>query len=170
MTPDTDPRLGASRGELALDDSEKLGLTLCAMAAQSRHSLDLVSRHLDPTLLNTAEFAEAVKRLVLGNQRARVRLLVLDPAPLVTHGHRLVELAQNLSSYITLRVPAPVHRQFNEAWLVADGKGYVYRRFSDRWEATADFHAPPQCRQYTQRFDEMWNRAAPDPHLRRLHL
>ena len=170
MSDHTAPRLGETRGELALEDSETLRLTLCAMAAQARHSLDIVSRHLDPTLLNTPEFVEAVSRLVRGNQRARVRLLILDSAPLVSRGHRLVELAQRLSSYIALRVPAPIHRHLNEAWLVADATGYVYRPFSDRWEATADFHAPRQARQHTQRFDEIWTAGLPDPNLRRLHL
>ena len=84
MTDHTAPRLGETRGELALEGSETLRLTLCAMAAQARQSLDIVSRHLDPTLLNTPEFVEAVSRLVRGNQRARVRLLVLDSAPLVS--------------------------------------------------------------------------------------
>lgn len=162
--------LGASDRLFETARAEELGRVLLELAQQARRTLDLVSRHLDPPLYDREDFVDAVKQLVLGSSRARVRLLVLDPAPVVTHGHRLVPLAQRLSSYVELRVPAPEHREFNEAWLVADKDGYAHRRFSDRYEASCNFHDPRLATHLTNRFDELWQRAQPDPNLRRLHL
>jgi hypothetical protein len=162
--------LGASDRPFETASAEELCRVLLELAQQAQRTLDLVSRHLDPPLYDREDFVEAVKQLVLGSPRSRVRLLVLDPAPVVTHGHRLVPLAQRLSSYIELRVPAPEHREFNEAWLVADKEGYAHRRFSDRYEATCNFHDPRLAVHLTNRFDELWQRAQPDPNLRRRHL
>lgn len=167
---DTSRVLGTSEREFETERAEELRGVLLELAQQTRRTLDLVSRHLDPPLYDHEEFVEAVKQLVLGSPRARVRLLILDPAPLVSQGHRLMPLAQRLSSYIELRVPAPEHREFNEAWLVADKDGYAHRRFSDRYEATCNFHDPRLATHLTNRFDELWQRAQPDPNLRRLHL
>ncbi|MCC7122975.1 MAG: hypothetical protein IT493_15585 [Gammaproteobacteria bacterium] len=162
--------LGASDQVFETGRATELRRALLELAQQATRSIDLVSRHLDPSLLDHDMFAAAVKRLVLGSTRARVRVVVLDPAPLVTHGHRLVALAQRLSSYIELRVPGPEHREFNESWLVADNAGYAHRRFSDRFEATINFNDPRLATHLTNRFDELWHRAQPDPNLRRLHL
>ncbi len=165
------PLLGISAGRLAFDRSEPLREVCLALAAQARLSLDIVSRHLDPALFDTEPFSAAVKDLVRENsRRAQVRILVLDSATLVSRGHRLVDLGQRLTSAIALRVPAPEHRDFNEAWLVADNTGYVYRRFSDRFDAEADFSDRRRAQSLTNRFEELWNRAQHEPNFRRLHL
>lgn len=162
--------LGTTDHEFEIERAEALREVLLALTSQARRTLDIVSRHLDPTLYDRDDFVEAVKAIALGSSRAQIRVLVLDPAPVVSQGHRLVQLAQRLSSFVQVRVPAPEQREFNEAWLVADKDGYAHRRFSDRFEATANFHDPRLAVHLTNRFDELWQRASPDPNLRRLHL
>lgn len=162
--------LGVSDAVLELDDSATVGAALLALASQARRSIEIVSRHLDPVLYDTDAFAAALRGLVVDSRRAQVRMLVLDPSPVVSRGHRLVELAQRLSSYVAIRVPGPEHREFNEAWLVADNTGYLHRRFSDRFEAVANFADRRFATHLANRFDEIWQRAQPDPNLRRLHI
>jgi hypothetical protein len=162
--------LGDTRGEWETDRSETVRELALAMASQAQRTLDIVSRHLDPPLYNTGPFVEAVKELALRGRHSRIRLLVIDPAPLVAGGHRLLELAQRLSTFISLRVPGPDHRQFNEAWLIADSTGYIRRLFSDRYEGTASFADRRYARELTHEFDNLWQHAEPDPNLRRLHL
>ncbi len=162
--------LGETDEEIALTRSDEVRDACVALARQARRSLELVSRHLDPALFDTDEFATAVRELVVNSRRAQMRILVLDAAPVVARGHRLVELAQRLSSYISIRVPAPEHKDFNEAWLVADTTGFLHRRFSDRYEATANFDDRRHASALANRFEEIWQRAQPDANLRRLHL
>lgn len=166
----TERTLGETAEEFTLDRSEAVGEISLALATQARRSLDIVSRHLDPALYDTEKFTAAVRELVVDRGRAQVRILILNSAPVITRGHRLVEMAQRLSSFISVRVPAPEHKDFNEAWLVADNTGYVYRRFSDRYDATANFDARRESNNLTNRFEELWNRAQLDPNLRRLHI
>ena len=155
---------------LELARSEEVREQSLALVQQARHSVDIVSRHLDPMLYNTAAFAAALRAMILDTRRAQVRLLVLDPAPLASQGHRLLELARHLTSFITVRTPAPEHKEFNEAWLVADNTGYLHRRFSDRYEATANFADRRQSNSLTNRFEDLWQRAESASSVRRLHL
>jgi hypothetical protein len=99
-----------------------------------------------------------------------VRLLVMDLRPLVTQGHRLLDLMDRVPSFIDLRAPAPQHRTFNEALLVADRLGYVHRQFADRYEGIASYADRRVAARLTARFEELWERALPDPNFRRLHL
>lgn len=170
MTETPDRTLGETDEELLIERSEALREVSLSLATQARHSLDIVTRHLDPAIYDSEAFVTAVKSLILNSRRARVRIMVLDSGPLLHHGHRLVDVAQRLSSYVALRVPGPEHKDFNEAWLVADNTGYAHRRYSDRFEAIANFNDRRQAGALTSRLDELWNHALADPNFRRLHL
>lgn len=97
-------------------------------------------------------------------------MLITDPGPLVSRGHRLLDLAQQLTSYIAVRRPGREHRQFNEGWLLVDNIGYVRRKFADRFEGVCDFANARAASELTDRFDEMWERGQEISGLRRLHL
>lgn len=163
-------KLGETAEVFALELSEDVREVSLALATQARRSLDIVTRHLDVVLYDNEAFANAMRELVVDSRRAQVRILVLDSGQVVTHGHRLIELARRLSSFISVKVPAPEHKDFNEAWLVADTTGYLHRRFSDRYEATANFADRRHSANLANRFNELWNHALQDPNFRRLHL
>ena len=164
-------RLGEDGEELALATRAECAAAAAALARQARRGLEIWSRDLDPALYDRTEFLEAVRALVLGHRHARVRAIVYDARAVVRRGHRLVELARQLPSYVELRTPPPEdYAEYPEAFLVADGRGVLRRPFADRWEATACFDAPLAARDLLRLFDEAWDVSTPDPELRRLHL
>jgi hypothetical protein len=164
------PVLGVSAEQIEIVDSRQLAELSLALTLQCTRYLDIVSRHLDPPVYDNDAFFAAVKQLALGNRYARIRLLITDSRPLVTHGHRLINLAMRLPSFIAVRSPAAQHREFNEAFLLADNVGYVHRRFADRFEGTANFCDRRLCAALGERFEELWERGTPDPNFKRLHL
>lgn len=162
--------LGETAGTIEIDTRATVAEISLELARQCRHSLDIVSRHLDPDIYDNEEFVDAVKELVLDNHQARVRVIIIDARPLVTQSHRLIDLATRVSTYIEIRGPAAQHKTFNEAMLVADNVGYVHRQFSDRFEATASFADRRITHRLTERLDEMWERGQLDSNFRRLHI
>ncbi|MGE0486108.1 MAG: acyltransferase [Gammaproteobacteria bacterium] len=170
MSDPSGPVLGQTDAPIDIDGSALLADVALALAGQCRRHLDIVSRHLDPAVYDNDDFAAAVKQLALGNRHARIRLFIVDPRPLVSRGHRLLDLAERLPSFVHVRVAAPPQKEFNEAILLADRKGYVHRRFADRFEGTANFNDPRLAAALADRIDELWERGQPDPNFRRLHL
>lgn len=162
--------LGASAGVLTLDTRDAVAAVSLQLVRQARRTLAIVSRHLDPLLYDNDEFYTAVKDLARSHRLACVRIFIIDPRPLVSGGHRLLGLAERLSSTVSIRTPAPEHKQFNEAFLLADNVGYVHRQFSDRYEAEADFAGPRRAHALADRLTELWERGLPDPNFRRLQL
>lgn len=162
--------LGTHDETLLIEDRATLARVCVSMVEQCARYLTIVSRHLDRPLYDNDAFADAVKSLALGNRRAEIRLLVIDSRPLVTTGHRLIELANRLPSFVSLRAPARQHRTFNEAILLADNCGYVHRQFSDRFEATASFNDKRVVAGLSDQVSEMWERGVPDTNFRRLHI
>ena len=162
--------LGVSEAPFEVSTRDALAEVCVAMATQARRSLDIVSRHLDAPLFDNEAFAAAVKQLALSHRSAHVRLFILDPRPLVGQNHRLIDLASRLPTFIDIRTPAPQHKSFNEALLIADNVGYVRRQFADRFEAEVDFSSRRRAAALTERLNDMWERGQRDPNFRRLHL
>ncbi len=162
--------LGVSAAPFEVSTRDALAEVCLAMVSQARRSVDIVSRHLDAPLFDNEAFAAALKQLALSHRSARVRLFVLDPRPLLGQSHRLIDLATRLPTFIDIRTPAPQHRSFNEALLIADNLGYVRRQFADRFEAEVDFCSRRRAAALTERLNDMWERGQLDPNFRRLHL
>ena len=140
------------------------------MVSQTRRTLDIVSRHLDPLIYDTTEFSASLQRFVLEFRQARVRIIVMDSTPIVGRGHRIIHLAQRLSSYIELRNPSRDHKKYNSAFLLADQIGTVHRVLADRFEGVISFNDPKSAQLLKERFEEMWPSATPDPNFRRLSI
>jgi hypothetical protein len=171
MAGDTDPS-GLKAEDIIFSSSLELARLSADMAGRARRRLDIASRSLEPAVYDTKEFLEAVQKLVLAARgRACVRILVLDPEALISRGdHRLVQLAMRVSSYMEIRRPGPDHQEFNEALLIADGKGVIHRKQADRYEGVANFHAPRRAAHLSQSFETLWQHAELDPNFRRLML
>ncbi|MDA0823273.1 MAG: hypothetical protein O3C28_12740 [Proteobacteria bacterium] len=156
--------------EIAFETSDALCALSLDIVTNCKRTLDITSRHLDPILFDNQAFADSVSQLVRNNRLAKVRLLVLDIGPVVARGHRLMELASRLSSFITIRKPGNDYKNFNEAMLIADTKAYTHRRFADRYDGLGSHNDIRRATDLTGRFDELWERAEPDPNFRRLHI
>ncbi len=162
--------LGASTESLHIESSADHAEVAAHMVDQTRRHLDIVSRHLDPQVYDTGEFIDAVTTLVAGNRHARVRIIVLDPEPLIRTGHRLLDLASRLSSFIEIKIPGPDFQDYNQAMLLADESGFIYRKHSDRYDALAHFNDKSYVSELKRQFEDIWETAEIDPNFRRLSL
>lgn len=156
--------------EILFETSEELREIALSMTIGCGRTLDIASRHLDPLIYDHEPFVEAVKQVVLNNRRAQVRILICDLAPVVQRGHRLLDLAKRLSSYISVRKPGPDYKNFNEAMLLADTRSYIYRQLADRYDGVASYDDIRRAQDLKGRFNEVWQRADIDSNLRRLHI
>jgi hypothetical protein len=156
--------------EIAFDDSLTLRSLSLEIAQNGRRTIDIGSRHLDPAVYDNQPFVDALKDLVLRNRLARVRLLISDMAPVISRGHRLIDLASRLSSFIAVRKPGKDYKNFNEAMLVADKNAYTHRRFADRYDGIGSLDDIRRASVLSGQFDEIWERADLDPNFRRLHI
>ena len=163
-------RLGSSDLDIELATRIEAEHATNLMTEQAQDTLDIFSRHLDPGLYEQSDFLANLSRMCLRNRKARIRFLVQQPAEAVKHCQRLLELARKLSSSIELRQPHPDYRQHNQAFLVADQCGLIYRKLSDRYEGIANFYTPVEAKRRTDFFTEVWDRSEVNPEFRRLYL
>lgn len=162
--------LGEDRHPVYVETSAQVKEASIALVAQSQRSVEIVSRHLDPAVYDNTEFASALRRFLLDSSRARVHIIVMDSKPILSTGHRLIDLAQKLSSYVEIRKPDKQHADYNCAFLLADRTGSVHRQLADRFEGVVNFGDRRAAGELGDTFNEMWAHAEPDPNLRRIRI
>ncbi len=140
------------------------------IATCAKRSLDIYSPTLEPALYEGMEFLSQVKRLILGQHYARVRVLLHDPAQAVRRGHRLVEMSRHLSSFIEIRKASTDYEGHAEDFMVADASAFCYRARASQWHGVADTQSRAVSKRYLDLFTEIWERSATEQEFRRLHL
>lgn len=163
-------KLGDQREVIEISTAAEHAAAALAMVRQCQHSIEIISRELDPPIYNTPEFIEAITGLILNRHRARLRVLLFDPAAVVRHGHRLTETAARLSTFIEMRKPAPQFHAYNQSLMVVDATGYIQRLSAERFEGKVCFNDVRTCKYVLDDFENMWEKSAPDPNLRRFNI
>lgn len=171
----TPPLADKSRGtrspeyrELGSRENNRAAAT--QLAENARRSLALFTRDLEPAIYDTPEFLAAVQKLALRSRYARIRVVVIDPTLAIKDGHRLIELARKLSSYIELRRPSEDHAKLSDTFLISDDSGLLYRPLASRYEGFADPHDSLGARTHLRSFDDIWEQAEPETEFRCLGL
>ena len=163
-------KLGESDTEIELETRADAQHATDLMIKQVNSSLEIHSRELDAPLYNRSGFLDSLARLCTLNRKFRMRILSIDPMAAVNRGHRIIELSRKHSTAIEIRHVHSDYRHFNEAFLIADNTGLVFRPLSDRFEGYANFNAPINAQRKLDYFNEVWERSEPHPDLRRLHI
>lgn len=139
------------------------------MVRDARREICVQSHRLDAFAYGGTAFLEAVKHLVLGNRRARVRILVNEVRP-AAQGHRLVDLGRALSSFMEFRHLAQVDRGDCADRVIVDAVSCIERLTPDSLDAKYNPHAPSDSRRRMEGFEHLWERAQPSPEFRDLWL
>lgn len=159
--------LGRDHELLVVSDREGCRLLVERMAGQARRSFHILTQDLDRGLFDTTAFIESARRVISGDPRSRIRVLVHELDGAVRGGHRLVELARRSPSHVEIR---QLSRAYHHAFFVADEIGVVDRKQGDRFEATADFNDPGRARDLLEFFAGLWEKSKPTPETQHISL
>jgi predicted GNAT family N-acyltransferase len=151
----------------AVAQAQAAALELVRLA---RHRVAILTPDLEPALYSSPEVRDELSRVARSSRFASVRILVRDVRRAVREGHHLVELADQLSSYVHVRVPAIDDEPTTDAFLIADDDAILYRPVGDRPEGVVEVGASALARERLRSFDRLWERAEPHPDLRRLGI
>lgn len=162
--------LGRDAGVVQLSSVEEYALVATRLLTQTRREFCLLTLDLEKPVFDRREFLDALKALALRSRFSRIRILLQDHEPVVRRGHRVIELARRLTSSLEIRIPADDWLEHPENFLLADQTGYLHRELANRYQASADFHAPLVVRKLRKQFDEIWDSAQADSELRRLYI
>ncbi len=126
------------------------------IAREATRKVSIFTHDLEPGIYDNPDFLEVIKRLVLSQTYARIRVLIAEPMRAIKNGNNFVHLGRRLNTYIEFRHVREDLRTHAEAFCIADEKALVYRLQAQRWEGIADTYEPAVAQLYGKMFDEIW--------------
>ncbi len=135
---------------------DEMRLAAIEVVSDARRRISIFTHDLEPGIYDSPEFLEVVKRMVLSQTYARIRVLIADPTHAVKTNNDFVHLGRRLNSYIEFRHVREDLRTHTEAFCIADETALVYRLQASRWEGIADTYEPAVAKVYGRMFDEIW--------------
>lgn len=156
---------------VAVESREQALTETLGLVAAGRRELCIYTRDLDPILFDAEPMLEALKRFAISGRGASIRILVQDPRSASQRGHRLIALAQRLSSVFAFRTPMQEEDlQYASAFVLNDVRGYYFRTLGNRFEGEAVNYAPGKHAQLQEYFDQVWERSEASEELRPISL
>ncbi len=149
---------------------EEMRQAAIAIAREARRKVSIFTHDLEPGIYDDPDFLEVIKRLVLSQTYARIRVLIADPTRAIKNGNNFVHLGRRLNSYIEFRHVREDLRTHAESFCIADETSLVYRLQASRWEGIADTHEPAVARLYSKMFDEIWLASEVEMEFRQLGI
>lgn len=125
---------------------------------------------IDPVLFDNDSIISKLSEFARRSQRTRLRLVVHDTQRNVVDSHRLLPLAQKLTSHIQIHLSHPKYQDQRSLFIVVDQQSYLYCPNSERYQGRAELQPSAYARELQKQFEEFWNHSRPDTNSRRLHL
>ncbi len=149
---------------------EEMRQAVIDVAREATRKVSIFTHDLEPGIYDDPEFLEVIKRLVLSQAYARIRVLIADPARAIKNGNNFVHLGRRLNTYIEFRHVHEDLRTHAESFCIADETALVYRLQASRWEGIADTHEPAVAKLYAKVFDEIWLASEVEMEFRQLGI
>ena len=153
-----------------ISTQEEMRRAVIDVATVADRKVSIFTHDLDPGIYDDPDFLEIIKRLVLSQTYARIRVLIADPARAIKNGNAFVHLGRRLNTYIEFRHVREDHRTHAESFCIADETALVYRLQAKRWEGIADTYEPAVSRLYGKMFDEIWQASEVELEFRQLGM
>jgi len=153
-----------------ISTQQELRQAVIEVASEATRRVSIFTHDLEPGIYDDPDFLEVIKRLVLSQAYARIRVLIADPSRAVKNGNAFVHLGRRLNTYIEFRHVREDLRTHAESFCIADETALVYRLQASRWEGIADTYDPSIAKVYGRMFDEIWHASEVEFEFRQLGI
>lgn len=162
--------LGKTNAEILFESAEANKNAALSMLRQGHFIVSIYTQDLDPQVLNDERFAQHLINLVKHYKQMRIQVLVRDSRKAVQSSHILIRLAQQLSTHIEVKTVPDVYSDVKASFMVVDRTGFYYRPKASEFSGSVNFNSPARAVKLLEFFNDVWDKAEPDPHFRKLHL
>jgi len=166
----THPYPQSQSERLRFEGRDEARALVLEIAQQAKRQICIYGRDIDSILFDNPEFIDCVQSLALRSTRTEIKILVHDTSVNVQRDHRLIPLAQHLTSSIHIHNTAKQHRDSQQTLLLVDDFAYLNCPRATVYDGFACLYDRLEVRQLQKTFDEQWSQSSPDVGMRRLNL
>lgn len=163
-------RNGNVENDIHFTSNEEHIALLDKLSSQALRSIQIFTPDLESAIYSNQNLKNNLLNMARGNRHAQIQILVIDTSSAVRYGHLLLQLAQQLTSKIDIRMPTEEYQEQQLGFILVDKKGFILK--PDTKVASGIYNV--DCRHRGTRLSEFfsyaWEHAQPDPQTRRLSI
>ncbi|PHS70251.1 MAG: hypothetical protein COB23_03825 [Methylophaga sp.] len=148
-------------------EAQSLALQLVQQASRE---ICFFGNTLDSALFDNTAFIDAISEFARRNHRTQIHFVVHNTQANIVSGHKLILLAQQLTSAIHIHISAEQHQHLTQMFLLVDNNRYLYCPNHQSYQGRACIHDPLEVRSLKKTFDNLWAQSTTDSSIRRLGL
>lgn len=125
---------------------------------------------IDKVLFDNEAAIILISQLARKSRFSRVRFVVYSTHRNVSDSHRMLPLAQRVTSTMQIHQCHRDDQTRQDSFLLVDNFGYLHCHNASRYIGTAHLNDNAKNRFFQQQFDQLWAHSSTDAYSRRLHL
>ncbi|MCK5395645.1 MAG: hypothetical protein KAJ32_06615 [Gammaproteobacteria bacterium] len=164
--------LGETADEIQVDSVDEYQRITLSLIEQARNSIDIFTQDLEAAIYDDKNIEQLIFTLSKRHPNTRIRILVQDSRRPVQDGHRLIRLAQRLTSSVFIHNPSSKYKDEQGAFMVVDDIGLIHRSVatSRTYKASANFKSPGPAAKLIDYFNTIWEHSISDVQTRRMYI
>jgi len=160
-------RKGNTESDIQLSSAKEISAAVIQATEITLRTIKIFSPDLEAEIYNNDEFRKKLLAFTQGNRHAKIQILVDDISSALQSGHKLIGLAQQLSSIITIKDTPIDFQGTNISFILFDQSEFIFK--PNKNLQTAIFS---RCKNRSNKLHEffmlVWDQAEQNSHTRRL--
>jgi len=120
-------RQGNSEKDIQLEDNEQTREAIIEISETALRSIKIFTPDLEHRLYDNELFIKNLLNFVRGNRHAQIQILVSDTSHSIRYGHRLLRLAQKLTSAMKIKITPEEYRIARISFLQVDQTDFIFK-------------------------------------------
>jgi hypothetical protein len=163
-------RLGTTEDDMRLTDIKEIKKKTIEITDSAIRSIDIFTPDLEASIYNNEDFSKTLLRFVRENSNANIRILLIDSSHAIKSGHRILRLAQNITSSLIIRKPVEDYLDINASFIIADSISFIFHSNSFSNGSLYTPNSKPKTDRLLDFFNRAWDSSEQDIQTKRLSI
>ena len=162
-------RKGNTENDIQLNSVQAISEAVIQETENTLRSIKIFTPDLEAEIYNNDGFRKQLLAFTQGNRHAQIQILVDDISSALQSGHRIIGLAQQLSSIVTIKDTPGDYQGTHVAFILFDQAGFIFK--PDNTSHTA---ISSKCKNKSNKlyefFTAAWDQAEQNINTKRLSI
>jgi len=162
-------RKGNIENDIYLNSAEEISAAIIHATENTLRTIKIFTPDLEAEIYNNDELRKQLLTFTQGNRHAKIEILVDDISTALQSGHKLIGLAQQISSIVTIKDTPADYQGTHISFILFDQAGFIFKPNSTSHSAISSI-CKNRSNKLHEFFTSAWDQAEQNNHTRRLSI
>jgi len=162
-------RKGNTENDIQLNSVQAISEAVIQETENTLRSIKIFTPDLEAEIYNNDKLRKQLLSFTQGNRHAQIQILVDDISTALQSGYKLIGLAQQLSSIVTIKDTPVDYQGTHISFILFDQAGFIFKPDSTSHTAFSS-NCKNRSNKLHEFFTSAWDQAEQNSHTRRLSI